>query len=68
MVKNRRKFPKEGEFIVARVKEVQHQYVYVDLIDYDGLESEPSARGMIHISEISSRWIKNIRTYVRIGY
>ena len=67
MVKNRRKFPKEGEFIVARVKEVQHQYVYVDLIDYEGLTSEKSAKGMIHISEISSRWIKNIRTYVRIG-
>ncbi|MFX1304708.1 MAG: translation initiation factor IF-2 subunit alpha [Promethearchaeota archaeon] len=67
MVKSRNKFPREGEFVVAKVKEIQHQYVYVDLIDYEGLDSEECARGMIHISEISSRWIKNIRNYVRIG-
>jgi len=67
MVKSRTKFPKEGEFVVAKVTEVQRQYVYVDLIDYEGLNSEEFARGMIHISEISSRWIKNIRNYVRVG-
>ncbi len=67
MVKSKEKFPKEGKFVVAKVTEVQHQYVYVDLIDFDGLDSEVNARGMIHISEISSRWIKNIRNYVRIG-
>ncbi|NVM35201.1 MAG: S1 RNA-binding domain-containing protein [Candidatus Lokiarchaeota archaeon] len=67
MVKSRSKFPREGEFVVAKVTEVQNQYVYVDLIDFEGLDSEMNARGMIHISEISSRWIKNIRNYVRIG-
>ncbi|MFX1456703.1 MAG: translation initiation factor IF-2 subunit alpha [Promethearchaeota archaeon] len=67
MVKSRAKFPKEGEFVVAKVTEVQNQYVYVDLIGFDGLDSEYNARGMIHISEISSRWIKNIRNFVRIG-
>ncbi|MFX1377560.1 MAG: translation initiation factor IF-2 subunit alpha [Promethearchaeota archaeon] len=67
MVKSRTNFPREGEFVVAKVTEVQNQYVYVDLIDFDGLDHEDYARGMIHISEISSRWIKNIRNYVRIG-
>ncbi|MFX1570849.1 MAG: translation initiation factor IF-2 subunit alpha [Promethearchaeota archaeon] len=67
MVKSRSKFPKEGTFVIAKVTEVQDQYVYVDLIDFGGLYSEECARGMIHISEISSRWIKNIRNYVRIG-
>ncbi len=67
MVRSRTNFPKQGEFVVAKVKEVQHQYVYVDLFNYDGLASEECARGMIHISEISSRWIKNIRNHVRIG-
>lgn len=67
MVKSRAKFPKDGEFVIAKVTEVQHQYVYVDLVDYEGLYSEETARGMIHISEISSRWIKNIRNFVRIG-
>jgi translation initiation factor 2 subunit 1 len=67
MVRSRTKFPKEGEFIVGKIADIQQQYVYVDLIDYKGLNTENNARGMIHISEISSRWIKNIRNYVRIG-
>ncbi len=67
MVRSRTKFPKEGEFIVGKIADIQQQYVYVDLIDYKGLDTEETARGMIHISEISSRWIKNIRNYVRIG-
>jgi len=67
MVKSRNRFPKEGEFIVGRIADIQQQYVYVDLLDYEGLPSEEYARGMIHISEISSRWIKNIRNHVRIG-
>jgi translation initiation factor 2 subunit 1 len=67
MVRNRAKFPREGEFVVAKVTEVQKQYVYVDLIGFEGLDSDKTAMGMIHISEISSRWIKNIRNFVRIG-
>ncbi|MFX1327954.1 MAG: translation initiation factor IF-2 subunit alpha [Promethearchaeota archaeon] len=67
MVKSKTKFPREGEFVIAKVTEIQDQYVYVDLIDYEGLESEECARGMIHVSEISSRWIKNIRNYVRVA-
>jgi translation initiation factor 2 subunit 1 len=67
MVKNKEKFPREGAFIMGRVVDIQDQYIYVDLPDYDGLPSEETARGMIHISEISSRWVKNIRSVVRIG-
>ncbi len=67
MVKSRTKFPREGEFVMGRVVEIQNQYIYVDLIDYKGLDSEEHARGMIHISEISSRWIKNIRNFARIN-
>ncbi len=67
MVKNRDPFPNEGAFIMGRVVDIQNQYIYVDLPDYDGLPSEETARGMIHISEISSRWVKNIRSIVRVG-
>jgi len=67
MVKSRTPFPKEGEFIIGRVVDIQQQYIYVDLLDYEGLPSEEFARGMIHISEVSSRWIKNIRNYLRIN-
>jgi len=67
MVKSRTKFPQEGDFVVGKVADIQNQYVYVDLEDYKGLPYEKCARGMIHVSEISSRWIKNIRNFVRIG-
>ena len=67
MVKNKENFPREGAFIMGRVVDIQDQYIYVDLPDYEGLTSEKIARGMIHISEISSRWVKNIRSIVRIG-
>ena len=67
MVRNKTPFPKEGDFIVGRAVNVEQQYIYVDLADYKGLPSEKFAQGMIHISEISSRWIKNIRNFVRIG-
>jgi translation initiation factor 2 subunit 1 len=67
MVKSRHRFPREGDFVVGKVVNVQSQYVYVDLLDYEGLPSEDHARGMIHISEVSSRWVKNIRNHVRIG-
>jgi translation initiation factor 2 subunit 1 len=67
MVKSRTPFPKEGEFVIGRVVDIQQQYIYVDLLDYEGLPSEKYAQGMIHISEISSRWIKNIRNFARVG-
>ena len=67
MVRNKTPFPKEGDFIIGRAVNIQDQYIYVDLTDYKGLSSEEHAQGMIHISEISSRWIKNIRNFVRIG-
>ena len=67
MVRSRTKFPKEGEFLVGKVSDIQQQYVYVDLIDYDGLDSDECAKGFVHVSEISSRWVKNIRDYAKIG-
>lgn len=67
MVLSKTPFPREGEFIIGKITDVQQQYVYVELIDYGGLPSEEYAKGMIHISEISSRWIRNIRNFVRVG-
>jgi translation initiation factor 2 subunit 1 len=67
MVRSRTEFPKEGEFVIGRVNDIHDQHVYVDLIDYEGLKTEDIARGMIHVSEISSRWVKNIRNHVRVG-
>ena len=51
----------KGEVVIAVVKEIRPHSVLVDIIDYPGEE------GMIHISEIASGWIKNIRNHVRPG-
>ncbi len=51
----------KGEIVIAVVKEIRPHSVLVDIVDYPGEE------GMIHISEIASGWIKNIRNHVRVG-
>ncbi len=54
-------FPEPGEIAVCRVKKVLGYGAFVELLEYD------DARGFIHISEVASRWVKNIRNYVKEG-
>ncbi len=53
--------PSIGEVVVGVVKEIERFGAYVELVDYPGWE------GFIHISEISLKWIRNIRDYLREG-
>ncbi|MEM3495087.1 MAG: S1 RNA-binding domain-containing protein [Nitrososphaerota archaeon] len=53
--------PSIGEVVVGVVKGVERFGAYVELIDYPGWE------GFVHISEISLKWIRNIRDYLREG-
>jgi translation initiation factor 2 subunit 1 len=55
----RRDWPEEGEIIVATVKRIEGHGAYVTLDEYDNKE------GLLHISEISSSWVRNIRNHVR---
>ncbi|MCF2139730.1 MAG: S1 RNA-binding domain-containing protein [Candidatus Lokiarchaeota archaeon] len=64
---NRNPFPEPGELVVCRVTNVQRGYVQVELEDYAGLPHEERAQGMVHISELSNRWVKNINSIVSIG-
>ncbi len=64
---NRNPFPTPGEVVVCRVNNVQRGYVQVELEDYTGLAREKRAQGMIHISELSNRWVKNINSIIQIG-
>jgi translation initiation factor 2 subunit 1 len=54
-------FPEEGEMVVATVKLVKNFGAFVTLDEYNGKE------GFIHISEVSSGWVKYIRDFVREG-
>lgn len=52
-------WPEVGFLVIATVKRVESYGAYVGLDEYGGKE------GLLHISEISSRWVRNIRNHVR---
>jgi len=61
MIYNRNQLPSEGEVLVATVKQVFDYGSYVTLDEYANLQA------FLPWSEISSRWVKNIRDVVKEG-
>ncbi|MGB9675678.1 MAG: translation initiation factor IF-2 subunit alpha [Candidatus Bathyarchaeales archaeon] len=53
-------WPEVGDLVIATVESVTDYGAYVRLDEYD-------KKGLLHISEISSAWIRNIRDFVREG-
>lgn len=56
-----KEWPEVDEFVIASVKRIVPYGAYVTLDEYKDKE------GLVHISEVSSGWIKNIRDYIREG-
>ncbi|NKE34450.1 translation initiation factor IF-2 subunit alpha [Natronococcus sp. JC468] len=54
-------WPDTGELVVGKIDEIEDFGVFVDLEEYR------DQRGLIHISEVASGWIKNVRDHVREG-
>ena len=54
-------WPDPGELVVCEVEEIEGFGVFCDLSEYQ------DKRGLIHISEVASGWIKNVRDHVREG-
>ncbi|MCU4750576.1 translation initiation factor IF-2 subunit alpha [Halobacteria archaeon AArc-curdl1] len=54
-------WPEPGELVVGKIEEIEDFGVFVDLEEYQ------DKRGLIHISEVASGWIKNVRDHVREG-
>ncbi len=54
-------WPDPGELVVGKIDEIEDFGVFVDLEEY------ADKRGLIHISEVASGWIKNVRDHVREG-
>jgi len=52
-------WPETGEMVVATVSRIESYGAYVTLDEYANKEA------LLHISEISSRWVRNIRNHVR---
>ncbi len=54
-------WPESGELVVGEIDEIADFGVFVDLDQYE------DKRGLCHISEVASGWIKNVRDHVREG-
>ncbi|MFB6221723.1 MAG: translation initiation factor IF-2 subunit alpha [Halolamina sp.] len=55
-----REWPEQGELVVGKVDEIADFGVFVDLEEYE-------KRGLVHISEVASGWIKNVRDHASVG-
>lgn len=51
--------PEIGEVVVVKIKRVLDYGVFADLLEFN------NRQGFVHISEIASRWVKNIRNHVK---
>ena len=54
-------WPENGDLVVGKVDEIADFGVFVTLEEYE------DKRGLVHISEVASGWIKNVRDHVREG-
>src|SRR5712692_1924100 len=54
-------YPEVGDLVVASVTRVEDYGAYVKLDEFKGIE------GLVHISEISTTWVRNIRDHARVG-
>ncbi len=61
MVLKKEPFPSEGDLVVCTVTKVYPHGAFARLDEYRDRD------GYIHISEVASTWIKNIRDFVREG-
>ncbi len=59
MVK-KRDLPQQGELVIFKISKVNPNSAFAYLEEY-------GAEGMIHISEVSSGWVKDIRSFVKTG-
>ncbi len=56
-----RGWPAQGELVVGKIDDIEDFGVFVELEEYE------DKRGLAHISEVASGWIKNVRDHVREG-
>jgi translation initiation factor 2 subunit 1 len=54
-------WPNEGDLVVVKIKRILDVGAVVDLIEYPGKE------GFVHISQVASSWVKNIRQFLSEG-
>ncbi len=58
MAERKPEWPEPGDLIIATIETITDYGAYAKLDEYN-------KRGLLHVSEISSSWIRNIRDFVR---
>ena len=53
--------PEKGDIVLCTVREITSHGIYVDLDEYDGMN------GFLHISEITTGWVRNIERVAKVG-
>src|SRR5438309_9387925 len=53
--------PEPGEVVVCTVREITSHGIYVNLDQYDG------TNGFLHVSEISTGWVRNIDRVAKVS-
>src|SRR6202166_2058040 len=53
--------PDRGEIVLCTVREITPHGIYVDLDEYNNMN------GFLHISEISTGWVRNIDRVAKVG-
>ena len=53
-------WPEVGDFVIATIQKITDYGAYVMLDEYN-------KQGLLHVSEVSSGWVRNIRDFVREG-
>jgi translation initiation factor 2 subunit 1 len=54
----RKGLPRRNELVVCRIVRLNPNSAYAELLEYD-------ASGMIHVSEVARRWVRDIREFVK---
>jgi len=55
------KWPERGEMVIGTVVRVNPYSAFIALEEYENKE------GMIHISEVAGKWVRDIRKFVKVG-
>lgn len=54
-------YPKVSDVVICKVTKITDFGVFVSLLEYDNIEA------FIHVSQVSSTWVKNIHNHVKIN-
>jgi translation initiation factor 2 subunit 1 len=60
-VSSEKQLPEAGEIVISTVREITSHGIYVSLDQYDGVN------GFLHVSEISTGWVRNIDRVAKVS-